>query len=222
MHSNKIGLPSDAQIAQTLKPYYSAALTAKFCDQVRAYIELLRRWNRRISLTTVTDPAQVLRFHFGESLFAIDRVAIRHGRLADVGSGAGFPAVPIRMALEGLHVTLIESNRKKSAFLCEVVRELKLANVDVSPFRMEDVVDRESAFDFVTARAVLIDDSALAWASSALKRDGKAVLWLGQEDSAKISLSSRFHWRPEAKIPGSQTRVVLVGTNALASERCST
>jgi 16S rRNA (guanine527-N7)-methyltransferase len=210
--------PTNAQIAQALKPYYTAALTAHFCDQVRTYIDLLLRWNRRISLTTVTDPSQILRFHFGESLFAIDQIPIRHGRLADVGSGAGFPAVPIRMALEGVHVTLIESNRKKAVFLSEAVRELELANVDVNSCRMEDVTNRESAFDFVTARAISIDDAVLAWASSALKRDGKAVLWLGQEDSDKISLSNRFRWRPPAKTPGTENRVILVGTNTLASE----
>ncbi|MGB8438212.1 MAG: 16S rRNA (guanine(527)-N(7))-methyltransferase RsmG [Candidatus Acidiferrales bacterium] len=222
MHSKTTAQPSDVQIAQILKSYYSAAITAHFCDQVRVYIDLLLRWNRRISLTTVTDPSQILGFHFGESLFAIEKVPIRYGRLADVGSGAGFPAVPIRMALEGLHVTLIESNLKKAAFLSEAIRELKLANVVVDSRRMEDVIDRVSAFDFVSARAVVIDDSVLAWASSALNRDGKAVLWLGQKDSAKVSLSSRFRWRPEATIPGTERRVVLVGTNTLASESCST
>ena len=209
--------PNDAQIAETLKPYYPAPVTPHFCRQVRAYIDLLLHWNRRISLTTVTDPSQILRFHFGESLFAIDRIPIRHGRLADVGSGAGFPAVPIRMALEGLQVTLIESNRKKAAFLSEVVRELKLANVQVNSCRMEDLTNRESAFDFVTARAVSIDESVLAWASSVLNRDGKVILWLGQEDSTKISLSGRFRWHPEAKIPETERRVVLVGTNTPAS-----
>lgn len=210
--------PNDRQIAEAITPYYSAPVTTHFCDQVRAYIDLLLRWNLRISLTAVTDPSQILRFHFGESLFAIDQIPIRHGRLADVGSGAGFPAVPIRMALEGVHVTLIESNRKKAAFLSEAIRQLKLANMEVDSCRMEEVTARESAFDFVTARAVLIDDSVLAWASSVLKRDGNAVLWLGQEDSAKISLSTRFRWRPESKIPDTDRRVVLVGTNARATK----
>jgi 16S rRNA (guanine527-N7)-methyltransferase len=209
--------PADAQIAESLKTYYSAPVTTRLCDQIRVYIEILLRWNRRISLTTVTDPLQILRFHFGESLFAIDQVPIRYGRLADVGSGAGFPAVPIRMATEGLHVTLIESNRKKAAFLSEIVRELTLTNVDVNSCRMEDVTNLDSAFDYVTARAILIDESVLAWASSVLNRDSKAVLWLGQEDSNKISLSTRFRWRPEAKIPGTYRRVILVGAHPLAS-----
>jgi 16S rRNA (guanine527-N7)-methyltransferase len=210
--------PDDAQIAETLRSYYPAPVTTHLCDQIRVYIEILLRWNRRISLTTVTNPLQILRFHFGESLFAIDQVPIRYGRLADVGSGAGFPAVPIRMAAEGLHVTLIESNRKKAAFLSEITRELKLANVDVNSCRMEDVTNRESAFDYVTARAVLIDESVLAWTSSVLNHDGKAILWLGQEDSTKISLSTRFDWRSQVKIPDTDRRVVLVGTNVLASE----
>ena len=166
--------PNDAQIAETLKPYYPAACDPTLLRQVRAYIDLLLRWNRRISLTTVTDPSQILRFHFGESLFAIDRIPIRHGRLADVGSGAGFPAVPIRMALEGLQVTLIESNRKKAAFLSEVVRELKLANVQVNSCRMEDLqIANQRSISSLPVRSA-IDESVLAWASSVLNRDGKA------------------------------------------------
>lgn len=215
MYSSKPTLPSDAQIAKILVPYYSAPTTVPFCDRVRAYIALLLHWNQRISLTTVTDPLQILRFHFGESLFAIDQVPIRHGRLADVGSGAGFPAVPIRMALEGLRVTLIESNRKKATFLSEVSRELGLENLDVRASRMEDLADSLSDFDFVSARAVAIDDASLLRAEAALKPGGSIVLWLGQQAASDLSLSKRFHWRSEVKIPGSERRLILVGTRVI-------
>src|SRR5271156_2910307 len=100
-------------IRAALKPYGVAA-NDLLCEQIRMYIDLLLRWNQKTSLTTVTDPTEILRFHFGESLFAAGCVPIRHGRLADVGSGAGFPAVPIRMVSEGLEVILVESNQKKA------------------------------------------------------------------------------------------------------------
>ena len=212
----------DFQIAEALRPYYTQNLSASFYDQVRSYIDLLLRWNRRMSLTTVTDPLHILRFHFGESLFAISQVAIRHGRLADVGSGAGFPAVPVRMALEDVHVTLIESNRKKSAFLSEVTRELSLTNVDVLPSRMEDMKEQQLDFDYVTARAVAIDDAFLRWASSSLKLGGTIVLWLGQDDSTIITLSEGFNWHPVVKIPYSERRVLLMGTNPDTPSRRST
>src|SRR6202161_3581947 len=121
---------SDNVIEQALLPYFSP-VSPLLCYQIRSYIDPLLRWSRRISLTTVTDPSEILRFHFGESLLAVPSVPIRHGRLADVGSGAGFPAGPIRMVSEPLSVVLIESNQKKATFLMEVVRALKLEHTDV-------------------------------------------------------------------------------------------
>src|SRR5271166_2654316 len=102
-------------IQATLTPYDVTA-SDLLCDQIRTYIDLLLHWNQKTSLTTVTDPTEILRFHFGESFFAVGSVPIRHGRLADVGSGAGFPAVPIRMVSEGLSAILVESNQKKATF----------------------------------------------------------------------------------------------------------
>ncbi|MGB7752304.1 MAG: 16S rRNA (guanine(527)-N(7))-methyltransferase RsmG, partial [Candidatus Acidiferrales bacterium] len=145
-----------------LRPY-GATASARLCDQIRIYVDLLLRWNQRTSLTTVTDPEGIVRFHFGESLLAVTAVPIRHGRLADVGSGAGFPAVPIRMVSEDLNVILIESNQKKATFLSEIVRELQLANVDVRRSRMEEIDFSRDTVDFVTARAIGIDDEFLDW-----------------------------------------------------------
>ncbi len=204
-------LISDTEIARTLKPYTSE-VTAPICDQIRAYVDLLLRWNRRMSLTTVTDPLEILRFHFGESLLAVSAVPIRHGRLADVGSGVGFPAIPIRMASQGMHLTLIESNHKKTAFLAEVVRELALSNVEIYPGRMEDMESSKPALDFVTARAVAVADHFLAWTNVRLKPGGCLVLWLGNEDSIRISEATQWKWRGPIRIPNSNRRVILVGS----------
>ena len=213
---------SGSQIEEFFRPYYTHALPDALYAQVRRYIDLLLRWNRRMSLTTITDPLQILRFHFGESLFAIDQIPIRHGRLADVGSGAGFPAVPIRMALEGVAITLVESSRKKCAFLSELTRELSLSNVDVHPGRMEDMKDSQARFDYVTARAVAIDGTFLNWASSALKPGGAVGLWLGHDDATRVSQSDVFDWRPTVKIPDSERRVLLIGKRRIQSPGCST
>ena len=91
-----------------------------------------------MSLTTVTNPNEILKFHFGESLFAAPAAQISDGRLADVGSGAGFPGLAIRILVEPLEVMLIESNTKKAAFLSEVSRELCLKDVEVFRGRMEN------------------------------------------------------------------------------------
>ena len=204
---------TDEEITRVLNPYnVEATGLDRLCDQIRVYTDLLLRWNRRISLTTITDPLEILRFHFGESLLAISSVPIRHGRLADVGSGAGFPAIPIRMACKDVALTLIESNRKKAAFLTEVTRELGLSGVQIHAERMADVDDRNLGFDFVTARAVSIDDIFLRWTSNHLKPSGMIALWLGSDDSRKISLSTSWQWRDPINVPGTDRRVILVGS----------
>jgi 16S rRNA (guanine527-N7)-methyltransferase len=198
-------------VQATLKPYGVTA-SDLLCDQIRTYIDLLLRWNQKTSLTTITDPAEILRFHFGESLFAAGTVPIRHGRLADVGSGAGFPAVPIRMVSESLGVILVESNQKKATFLAEVVRELYLKNVDVHRSRMNDVDLTQEKVDFVSARALGIDDDFLKWSQSALNSDGSVVLWLGAADASGISQNAGWKWSDPIRIPQSDRRVILRGS----------
>jgi 16S rRNA (guanine527-N7)-methyltransferase len=201
---------SNEVIARELRPY-GAIASARLCDQIRIYVDLLLRWNQRSSLTTVTDPEGIVRFHFGESLLAVPAVPIRHGRLADVGSGAGFPAVPIRMVSEDLNVILIESNQKKATFLSEIVRELQLSNVDVRRSRMEDIDFARDAVDFVTARALGIDDEFLDWSRRALNPDGSVVLWLGEESAREVSRDASWKWADSIRIPQSERRVVLQG-----------
>jgi 16S rRNA (guanine527-N7)-methyltransferase len=202
---------SNAIITRELRPYGTIAST-RLCDQIRTYIELLLRWNQKTSLTTVTDPEEILRFHFGESLLAIPAVPIRHGRLADVGSGAGFPAVPIRMVSENVSVILIESNQKKATFLAEIARELHLQNVEVRRSRMEDVRPDNESVDYISARAVRIDDEFLAWSRQLLNPTGSLVLWLGEADASRISQKSTWNWADPIRIPHSDRRVILHGT----------
>jgi 16S rRNA (guanine527-N7)-methyltransferase len=202
---------SDELITRELQLYGTIA-SARLCDQIRAYIDLLLRWNQKTALTTVTQPEEVLRFHFGESVLAASTVPIRHGRLADVGSGAGFPAVPMRMVSEDLSVILIESNQKKAAFLAEVARELHLPNIEVRRSRMEDVSLADDPVDFVSARAVRIDDDFLDWSRQSLNSTGALFLWLGQDDSTKLSRNSEWKWADPIRIPQSERRVILHGT----------
>ena len=201
---------SDELIARELQLYGTIA-SARLCDQIRAYIDLLLRWNEKTALTAVTQPEEILRFHFGESILAASSVPIRHGRLADVGSGAGFPAVPVRMVSENLSVILIESNQKKATFLAEVGRELQFNNVEVRRSRMEDVSLRGEPVDFVSARAVRIDHDFLDWSHHSLSLTGSLVLWLGEEDASKISRSSQWKWVDPIRIPQSERRVILHG-----------
>jgi 16S rRNA (guanine(527)-N(7))-methyltransferase RsmG len=205
---------SNETIERTLRPYGVSA-GALLCDQIRVYIDLLLRWNQKTSLTSVTDPTEILRFHFGESVFAVSTVPIRHGRLADVGSGAGFPAVPIRMVSERLSVILIESNQKNATFLMEVARALGLEHIDVRRCRMDSVAldeENEGEVDFITARALGIDDRFLDWAHKSLNSRGSVVLWLGTADASEISQKRGWKWADSILIPQSNNRVILHGS----------
>jgi 16S rRNA (guanine527-N7)-methyltransferase len=201
---------SDHHIESILSEYGVSADQA-LCRSIRTYTSLLLRWNRRVALTTVTDPMEILRFHFGESLFAASAVPVEDGRLADIGSGAGFPGLPLRMMRPDLKVVLIEPNSKKATFLSEIIRRLNLDHASVFRGRMEDVRAEEPTFDLITARAVGRHDDLLVWSRAHL-RDGKLVLWLGQEDASIISRLAGWKWTSPLRIPGSIGRYILVGS----------
>jgi 16S rRNA (guanine527-N7)-methyltransferase len=203
---------SDDHIRETLDAYYPKA-AAHLCEQIRAYVELLLRWNARLSLTTITKPDEILRLHFGESLFAVNAVPIRHGRLADFGSGAGFPAIPLGMVNSGLKVELIESNSKKRVFLLEVCRVLGLDNILVWPAGADtdDVPDPSTIFDYVTSRAVRVDREFLQWSFHHLRVGGALVLWVGGRDAEKIVTERGWRWSEAILIPGSEHRLLLRG-----------
>ena len=202
--------PSSADIASLLAPYYPVE-DQGLIEHIRAYIPLLLAWNGKISLTKITDPVEIVRFHFGESLVAASALRIRDGRLADVGSGAGFPGLPLAMAIPGLHATLIEANAKKAAFLSEVVRRLYLSNVVVLRSRMEDVRGVEP-FNFICARAIGKHANLIRWSREKLTPNGRLVLFLGEEDVQKVCEVRRWNWEPPIIIPDSSRRFILSGT----------
>lgn len=191
---------------------YGISADDVLCERIGTYIRLLLKWNQKISLTTVTNAAEILRFHFGESLFATSVVQIEESRLADVGSGAGFPGLALRLLVEFNRLILIDSNAKKAAFLAEVSRELNFKNVDIFRGRMEEFTSRQTGIDLITARALGQHDQLLKWSHSHLSSSGKIILWLGEEDVSKISQNSAWTWNSAVKIPNSERRFILSGS----------
>lgn len=202
---------TNTEITAALEPY-GVTPGDSVCDRIRAYIALLLKWNKKMSLTTVTNPNEILKFHFGESLFAAPAAQISDGRLADVGSGAGFPGLAIRILVEPLEVMLIESNTKKAAFLSEVSRELWLKGVEVFRGRMENFASPTREINFVSARALGQHSELLKWSHEHLGSTGKLIMWLGEEDVAAISRDNRWNWHERIKIPESQRRYLLIGS----------
>lgn len=181
-------------------------------EKVCKYLEVLDLWARKMPLTSVRDHERVVRFHFGESIFAVS--LMRHGsegRLADVGSGAGFPGLAIGLALPSLSTVLIESNRKKCAFLQEVIRSVSAIKAEVisAPFEMAKIAP--ASLSFVTCRALGGHEAVLEWAREKLQPGGSVLLWLGREHAEKIRRKSDWRWDHPALIPGSRERFILKG-----------
>lgn len=202
---------SDEAIAQALAPFNVAA-TPALADSIRKYADLLLLWNHKVNLTSITDPREVLSRHFGESLFAASAVPISAGRLADVGSGAGFPGLALKLLVSDLEVFLIESVMKKATFLLEVVRQLDLTGVKVVVSRYEDLRDTLAPLDFICARALGDHGQLLDWARYNINLSGKVVLWLGPEESKRISALPSWTWRDPVSIPNSLRRSLLIGS----------
>jgi 16S rRNA (guanine527-N7)-methyltransferase len=201
---------SDDQILRAISPY-GVSLEDDQVSMVRAYVHLLVKWNQTISLTAVTDLDEILSRHFGESMFAAKLRPVENCRLADVGTGAGFPGLPLKILIPSLKLTLLESNKKKCAFLNEVVRALGLSDVEVIADRFEQLRAESLAFDLVAARALGEFKELLQWSASALKPEGNLLLWLGSEDTTRIATNQDWLWEPATKIPDSQRRFILVG-----------
>jgi 16S rRNA (guanine527-N7)-methyltransferase len=210
MRANEPYLLTDELIVSTLSPF-RVQLTTGQIAKIQEYIRLLLKWNQSVSLTSVVDPVEILARHFGESMFICCLMPVGKCRLADIGSGAGFPGLAVKIACPELRLTLIESNKKKCAFLSEVVRALELENVEVMPIRFEEVLVIPDFAQVITARAVGGFSDILRWAKTALARRGHVILWLGGEDSTKVSSAPGWIWTPTVKIPESQRRFVLIG-----------
>jgi 16S rRNA (guanine527-N7)-methyltransferase len=204
---------NDEQVIAVLAPFGVHPSTDQIA-KIRAYIRLILQWNKLTSLTSITDPMEIVARHFGESMFLKSLLPVENGRLADVGSGAGFPGLALKIANPELDVILIESNKKKAAFLSEVVRTLNLPGVDVSPVRFEEMRPKEGSFSFITARAVGGFRELLRWSRTALAHRGHLALWVGGDDTTKLSSMDGWIWSPAARVPDSQRRFILVGRPA--------
>jgi 16S rRNA (guanine527-N7)-methyltransferase len=205
-----------ARIGDLLDPFLETELAPEQLNQISIYIDLLLRWNARVNLTAIRDPEEIVTRHFGESLFAARHLLPRNqnasspGRVVDVGSGAGFPGLPLKIWSEPTAVTLIESNHKKATFLREVIRALTLTSIEVFPSRAE-AYPKASA-RLVTLRAVERFDDILPVAASLLAPKGSLALLVGQPQTAVAQQTlPSLSWAVPIPLPGSKSRVLLIG-----------
>jgi len=202
-------------IAELLRPY--AELDEKSLRGVSKYIDLLLKWNARINLTAIRKPEEIVTRHFGESFFAAKLLTLAQGdTVIDLGSGAGFPGLPVAMLYPEAKVVLIESNGKKAAFLSAVVAELGLGNVQVFNRRAEEHPGRA---DVVTMRAVEKFDKALPLAVGLARGGGGVGLLIGTGQIATAqSCAKDVNWAAPTAIPGGNSRVLLAGIKKVTVE----
>ena len=178
------------------------------------YVDILLRWNRRINLTAIRDPQDIITRHFGESLFAAKHLFPHHevaqaATVADVGSGGGFPGIPIKLWAPDISLTLIESNQKKATFLREVARALTLTNINVQNGRAESIP--QGAFDVVTLRAVERFDAVLPAAAALLKPRGRLALLIGSAQLSRAhSILPDHQFLAPIPIPLSEAKILLL------------
>jgi 16S rRNA (guanine527-N7)-methyltransferase len=190
-------------------------LSADLLASISTYIDILIHWNARVNLTAIRNPEEIVTRHFGESLFAARHLTSPNVRitLADIGSGAGFPGIPIKLWAPHIALTLIESNHKKATFLRETVRALTLTDVNILTARAELITN--TSFDVITLRAVERFESILPIAARLIAPRGRLALLIGsnQQSVARHALPD-LSWSDPLAIPLSHSGVILIAEKA--------
>jgi 16S rRNA (guanine527-N7)-methyltransferase len=199
-------------LGQLLLPF-GVALTSQQAKTLLAYLDLLLHWNQRINLTAIRGPEECVTRHFGESFYLARCITLR-GRLLDVGSGAGFPGLALKIVAPELAVTLLEPVAKKRAFLKEVARACKFDRVEVRGERLRDFIRRPPAapFDLVTARAVGRIEELAGESTRCLAPGGRLCLWLARRQAESLTRQrSGFTWDLPLDLPLGRDRQILIG-----------
>ena len=198
-------------IADLLHPYTGDAITPQpdwphIHAQLAVYLELILKWNARTNLTAIRTPEEIVRRHFGESLFAGAHLGPCQ-TLLDFGSGAGFPGLPIQLLRPDIAVTLAESQGKKASFLREAIRSLSLPT-EVWPSRVE-AMPATRQFDAVTLRAVDNMDAAI---QAAAHRAAHQIVILTTRQTELPALAKSFRFADLIPLPESTEGVLRIGS----------
>jgi 16S rRNA (guanine527-N7)-methyltransferase len=201
---------TEARIRVLLEPF-ALNLSSQQIDQIVIYSELLLRWNRKINLTSIRSEEECVTRHFGESLYVTRSVELR-GRLLDIGGGAGFPGLALKIAFPELRVTLLEPTAKKRAFLKEAARACAMKFVEVRSERLETFVSERIFVETATARAVGGVRRLVGFAGQCLVEGGRLCLWLTRRQSPLLGDGPPLiRWARPIPIPLSVEREICIG-----------
>jgi 16S rRNA (guanine527-N7)-methyltransferase len=193
---------------------FGLAVNEQQVVQIQQYTRSLLAWNEKVNLTAIRDPLEILYRHFCESMFGASLLPVENCRLADVGSGGGFPGIPLKIIRPDLQVFLVESNVKKATFLAEVVRELGLTDTRVLVSRFEELGEEVAPLDVVCSRALGGFSGFLGWAGSPQVGARNALLWLGGRDMDEVRAIPGWIWGEAKPVPKSLQRYLLLASKA--------
>lgn len=159
------------------------SLSSEQVQQFIVYLKQLQIWNKSFNLTSITQDEEIIIKHFADSLAALKTENMKIGaRLIDIGTGAGFPGIPLKIAKLDLHLTLIEPVKKKTSFLRFIIGRLKLEDVVIFEGTLERYLNERLScglFDYLTTRA-LKHDVIVEYGAKLLRQGGKAILYSSQ------------------------------------------
>ncbi len=182
------------------------AITKDQMTQLVRHYAMLCRWNRRLNLTRITEPRAAATLHYAESLFGARFIAAEH-TLLDIGSGAGFPAIPLAVARPDVQVAALEANQKKSLFLKEAKDELRLANFRVVTSRLEGF--DWGGYELLTSRALDRAEAILPSVIARLRPQQRLMLYCGPDLVAKLETQVKYKIETHP-IPQSEARIIAI------------
>jgi len=146
------------------------------------YLQELVAWNEKFNLTAITDPDEIRRKHFEDSLLLLQVIKLTNEAVIDVGAGAGFPGLPLKIACPDIRLTLLDATRKKVAFMDHIIKTLGLKNAVAVWTRAEKyAADHREEFDIAVSRATAKLNTLCEYCLPLLKVGGKMVAYKGEK-----------------------------------------
>ena len=195
-----------SELEMAISSFGIEALTEERTTRLARHYAMLCRWNQRLNLTRITEPHEAATLHYAESLFGASFIGDAH-KLLDVGSGAGFPAIPLAVAKPDVQVTALEANQKKSIFLKEVKDELGLANLKVVAARLEEF--DWAGYELLTSRALDRADAILPSVIEGFSVEQRIMLYCGRDLVAKLKTEGNYKIETHP-IPHSEARLIAI------------
>lgn len=168
-------------------------LTNKQLNEFYTYMNLLIEWNKNINLTAITEPEEIIKKHFIDSL-TISKNIQKDSSIIDVGTGAGFPGIPLKIVREDINVVLLDALNKRLNFLNEVIKENKLENIETVHFRAEEIGKNKKyreKYDIATSRAVAQLNILVEYLLPLVKVGGKCICMKGSNVEEELKNSKK-------------------------------